>query len=78
MKRDCAGYSEEGRLGWKGPRDVGRLRGLLARVQPRNGEGREERMSLRDIYFPFPPSFNYFFNCIADLQCRVSFRHKAK
>lgn len=48
---------------------MGRLRGLLARAQPGNSEGREERTSLRDIFLLFSPSFNYYFNCIADLQC---------
>ena len=48
---------------------MGRLRGLLARAQPRNSEGREERTSLRDFFFTFFPSFNYYFNCIADTLC---------
>jgi len=54
LKRDCAGYSEEGRLGWKRPRGVGRLRGLLVRAQPRNSEGREEDVS-EGYFVPFSP-----------------------
>lgn len=50
LKRDRAGYSGEGRLGWRWPGVGGLFRGLLTIVQLGNNEGRKrEHVFERDF-----------------------------